>query len=229
MLTSFRLGLAASILLSLAFPTSAVCQAQPNATSQLSAKNGPVFKAFLRAQYREQLEAQGGSPPYTWKLTRGTLPKGISLEPSGVLSGFPTETGDFHFVVTISDSGRPGHQRNQELVLRVLAPLLIQWGRPAMINGQRIEGSIKVSNQTGQDFDLTAVVVAVNEIGRATALGYQHFPLKQNTIDFEIPFGENLPPGVYEVNVDVVAEIAATNTIHRARLVTGKLQMVQGP
>ena len=162
--------------------------------TQLSIKSAPVLKAFLRAQYREQLEAQGGPAPYTWKLTHGSLPPGISLEPSGVLSGLPTETGDFHFVVTISDSGRPAHQRNQELVLRVLAPLLIQWGRQAMINGQRIEGSIKVSNQTGQDFDLTEVVVAVNEIGRATALGYQHFPLKQNTIDFEIPFGENLPP-----------------------------------
>jgi hypothetical protein len=130
----------------------------------------------------------------------------------------------------VSDAGSPAHQRNQELTLRVLAPLAVQWGNQAKINGQRIEGSVKVSNQTGQDFDLTFVVLAVNDIGRATAIGYQHFNLKHETIDFEIPFGENLPPGGYVVNVDVVAEIAETNTIHRARLVTpGKLQMVQGP
>ncbi len=146
------------------------------------------------------------------------------------MSGLPTETGDFRFAVTVSDSGRPAHERNRELVLHVVAPLLAQWSTPAKINGQRIEGSIKVSNSTGNDFDLTAIVLAVNEIGRATAIGYQHFTLKRDTTDLEIPFGETLPRGAYEVNVDVVAEIAETNTIHRARLVTpGKLQIAQGP
>ena len=75
-------------------------------------------------------------------------------------------------------------------MLRVLAGLLVQWNNVAKINGQRIEGSVKVSNQTGDDFDLTAIVLAVNDIGRATAIGYQHFSLKHETIDFEIPFGE---------------------------------------
>jgi len=204
-------------------------QASADSSTQLSIKNGPVLKAFLRAQYREQLEAQGGTPPYTWRLAQGSFPPGIHLDPTGVLEGFPTETGDFHFTLTLSDNGRPAHQRNQELVLHVLAGLLVQWSNLAKINGQRIEGSIKVSNQTGDDFDLTAIVLAVNDIGRATAIGYQHFSLKHETIDFEIPFGENLPPGGYVINVDVVAEIAERNTIYRARLVTpAKLQMAQG-
>jgi hypothetical protein len=220
----------AAILALLLIPQSLFCQSSAGSSSQLSVKSGPLLKAFSRAQYHEQLEAQGGSAPYTWKLEHGDLPRGLSLDRSGVLSGMPTEVGDFHFVVTVSDAGSPAHQRNQELTLRVLAPLAVQWGNQAKINGQRIEGSVKVSNQTGQDFDLTFVVLAVNDIGRATAIGYQHFNLKHETIDFEIPFGENLPPGGYVVNVDVVAEIAETNTIHRARLVTpGKLQMVQGP
>ncbi|HSS96641.1 MAG TPA: putative Ig domain-containing protein [Terriglobales bacterium] len=189
-----------------------------------------MLKVFLRAQYHEQLEAQGGSAPYTWKLDHGDLPHGLSLDRAGVLSGMPSETGDFHIVITVSDSANPAHQRNQELTLRVLAPLAVQWGNQAKINGKRIEGSVKVSNQTGDDFDLTFVVLAVNDLGRATAIGYQHFNLKHETLDYEIPFGENLPPGGYVVNVDVVAEIATTNSIHRARLVTpGKLQMVQGP
>lgn len=226
-----ELKLAAVALLLLSAPISLFCQTPPDsATAQLSLKGGPVFKAFLRAQYHNQLEAQGGTAPYAWKLASGSLPKGVSLDPAGILSGLPTETGDFHFVLTIADSGRPAHERNQELVLRVLAPLLVQWSHPAKINGKRIEGSVKATNQTGDDFDLTAVVLAVNETGRATAIGYQHFNLAHDTIDFEIPFGENLPPGGYVVNVDVVAEIAKTNTIHRTRLVTpGKLQMVQGP
>jgi len=224
------LKFAVAIFSLLFFSHSVVSQTQPAIPAQLSVKSGPVLKAFLRTQFREQLEAQGGTAPYNWRLATGALPQGVSLEPTGVLSGLPTEAGDFHIVVTVSDRGKPAHERNQELVLRVLAPLLVQWGQPAKINGQRIEGSIKVSNQSGRDFDLTAVVLAVNEVGRATAIGYQHFTLQHDTVDFEIRFGENLPPGGYEVNVDVVAEIAETNTIHRARLVTpGKLQIVQGP
>src|ERR1043166_5444871 len=74
------------------------------ASSQLSVKSGPILKAFLRAQYHEQLEAEGGSAPYTWKLDHGALPRGLSLDRSGVLGGMPTEVGDFHFVVIVSDS-----------------------------------------------------------------------------------------------------------------------------
>ena len=61
------------------------------------------------------------------------------------------------------------------------------------VNGRRVEGSIKVSNQTEQDFDFTFIALAVDPNGRATAVGYQHFALKKNTEEFEIPFGENLP------------------------------------
>jgi hypothetical protein len=225
-----RFRIIATVLVLLILPRAVLCQTPAHASSELSVKSGPILKAFLRAQYHEQLEAQGGIAPYTWKLDHGALPRGLSLDRSGVLGGMPTEVGDFHFVVIVSDSGSPAHQRSQELTLRVLTPLAVQWGNQAKINGKRIEGSVKVSNQTGQDFDLTFVVLAVNDIGRATAIGYQHFDLKHETIDYEIPFGENLPPGGYVVNVDVVAEIAETNTIHRARLATpGKLELVQGP
>ncbi len=87
-----------------------------------------------------------------------------------------------------------------------------------------------VSNQTGQDFDLTVIMMAVNDIGRATAIGYQHFTLKKDTTSLEIPFGENLPRGSYELNVDAVAEVAATNSIYRARLVPNeKFQVQEGP
>jgi hypothetical protein len=45
----------------------------------------------------------------------------------------------------------------------------------------------------------------------------------------EIPFNAPLPPGEYFVNVDVVAEISSLYRIHRQRLVSEKLQVVQGP
>jgi hypothetical protein len=129
--------------------------------------------------------------------------------------------------VTVSDNSRPPRQMDQELVLLVVTPLLVEWSRYPAITGQRVDGAVKISNQTGHDFDLTVIAVAVNESGRATAVGYQHFTLSKDTLDQEVPFGENLPPGSYELNVDVVGEVAEINTIYRARLVTReRLQVV---
>jgi hypothetical protein len=187
-------------------------------------------KGFLKRPYEARLEAAGGITPLHWEVTEGALPPGIVLAHDGELSGEPTGTGEFRFTVTVADSGRPVAQRNQQLVLTVVAPLLVEWGRYPAVTGRRLEGSIKVSNQTEQDFDLTAIIVAVNEHGRATAIGYQRVPMKKNTLGLEIPFGENLPRGAYDLNVDVVGEVAATNSIYRARLVPNeKMHVLQGP
>lgn len=40
--------------------------------------------------YSQQLTAMGGTSPYTYSLDSGTLPKGLSLSSSGLLSGKPT-------------------------------------------------------------------------------------------------------------------------------------------
>jgi hypothetical protein len=196
----------------------------------LEVRTTSLPKAYLRQHYETRLEAQGGITPLRWEITEGTPPAGIVLARDGILSGVPAEIGEFRFTVTATDSGKPAVRRNQQLVLRVVAPLLVQWGRYPTVTGQRLEGSIIVSNQTEQDFDLTAIMMAVNEIGRATAIGYQRLTLKKDTTSLEIPFGENLPQGSYELNVDAVAEVAATNSIYRARLVPKeKFQVQQEP
>lgn len=187
-------------------------------------------KGFLRRPYHFKLEAQGGITPLNWEVTAGTPPPGVELAPDGTLSGTPTEVDSFHFVATVTDSGKPNAQRKKEYTLDVVAPLVVEWSRKPKITGHRLEAAIRVSNQTGDDFDFTVVALAVDESGRATAVGYQRFTLKKNTDEFEIPFAENLPQGNYDLNVDAVGEVDATNSIYRARLAPGaKLQVVQGP
>ena len=117
----------------------------------------------------------------------------------------------------------------KKFILTVETPLAVEWDTKATVNGNRIDGSVKVSNQTGRDFDLTFIVLAVNDIGRATAIGYQHFHLKRETRDQQLPFGDTLSPGTYVVNVDVVGEEPISNQIFRARLVTGKESIAETP
>ncbi|MGH7027797.1 putative Ig domain-containing protein [Brevundimonas sp.] len=54
--------------------------------------------------YAQTLTASGGTAPYTFAVTAGALPAGISLAPDGTLSGSPVSGGAFNFTVTATDS-----------------------------------------------------------------------------------------------------------------------------
>jgi hypothetical protein len=60
--------------------------------------------ASLNAGYAQTLAASGGAPPYTWALTSGALPAGLTLSAAGVIAGAPTATGTFQFTATVTDS-----------------------------------------------------------------------------------------------------------------------------
>lgn len=184
---------------------------------------------YVGQEYEAKLTASGGILPLEWELKEGSLPPGMSLHEEGDLIGVPSEAGEFHFTVTVKDSGRPGQEKAQKLELVVVKALFLKWGTYPTVNGRRVEGSVLVSNQTDADFDLTVIVVAVDENGRATALGYQHFPLRKDTSELEIPFGDNLARGSYQINVDAVGE-SGTATIYRARLAPKeRLVVAAGP
>ena len=53
--------------------------------------------------YSVSLAASGGTTPYTWSLSTGTLPAGLSLSSTGVISGTPTAPGTSNFVVQVQD------------------------------------------------------------------------------------------------------------------------------
>ena len=69
------------------------------------------------------LQAQGGTPPYTWSATG--LPAGMSLSPSGVLSGTATSAGAFSLVVTVRDSSSPQQTASKSIALTVASGLTI--------------------------------------------------------------------------------------------------------
>jgi len=54
--------------------------------------------------YSQIFTATGGTAPYTFALTSGTLPLGLTLSASGVLSGTPTAVGPSAFTIQATDS-----------------------------------------------------------------------------------------------------------------------------
>jgi len=154
----------------------------------------------------------------------------MKLDDSGLLRGEPERPGEFQFTVSVTDGGNRESAVQKGFILRVVAALAINWKVPARVNGNRIEGSVEVSNTSPDDMDLTFVVLAVAGNGRATAIGYQHFKLRRGTVAMELPFGETLPHGGYVVHVDAVGEVAPKKLIYRDRMETPRpLQVTVGP
>jgi hypothetical protein len=65
------------------------------------------------------LHASGGTAPYTWSLSSGTLPDGLNLSSSGVVSGIPTNTGKFYFTAQATDDSTPAKIGKQVIVITV--------------------------------------------------------------------------------------------------------------
>ncbi len=59
-------------------------------------------------QYSQAVNVTGGKSPYHWKLSSGTLPKGITFTGStGIFAGDSGQTGSFPLTVTVTDSSWP--------------------------------------------------------------------------------------------------------------------------
>lgn len=56
------------------------------------------------------IPVQGGAPPYTYYLL-GTLPPGLTVNPTGTITGTPTTLGTYPFTVLVSDTSSPIPQR----------------------------------------------------------------------------------------------------------------------
>jgi hypothetical protein len=65
-----------------------------------------VPAAQYRASYGYQIDAAGGTPPYTFALTGGALPAGLSVSADGFIGSFPTQSlfHPYDFQVTLTDS-----------------------------------------------------------------------------------------------------------------------------
>jgi hypothetical protein len=203
----------------------------PNPGNGLLIEPEKLPDTYPQEPYAVKLYAKGDYVPVLrWRVQSGALPPGIKLDENGDLRGAAERAGEFEFVVAVRDGGKPQQAVQKALMIKVVEALKVDWKVPAHVTANRIDGSVAVSNTTREDMDLTFDVKAVAENGRATEIGYQHFPLKSGTVGMTLPFGETLPHGGYVIYVNVVGEVAKRNAIYRQRMQTpGPLQVVVGP
>lgn len=67
----------------------------------------PCTGGTIGQMYSCILTANGGVLPYTWSITSGTLPSGLTLSSSGAIGGTPTAAGSFSATAQVGDSATP--------------------------------------------------------------------------------------------------------------------------
>ena len=90
----------------------------PLSISTASLPNGTVG-----ANYAATLAVSGGTAPYTWRITSGALPAGLTLAAAtGVISGTPTAAvAGASITFSVTDSGTPAQTQSVALPLTVAA------------------------------------------------------------------------------------------------------------
>lgn len=103
---------ASGCLSSRAYTLTPVCPALSITTSSLPA-------ASVGVSYQQPLTATGGTSPYNWEITSGTLPAGLLLNPLGQISGTPTTGNGVGATLVFRATDANGCQISRSLVLRV--------------------------------------------------------------------------------------------------------------
>ncbi len=75
-----------------------------NTTTTLQITSGSLPQGQQGATYGEVFTATGGTPPYSWSISAGAAPAGITMASTGDLAGIPTALGAFNFTVTVTDT-----------------------------------------------------------------------------------------------------------------------------
>lgn len=78
-------------------------------SDSLTIASSPTLpQATVKAAYQATLATSGGTGPFTWKVSSGSLPSGLTLSSAGVISGTLSSSvvqGSYSFTIQATDSG----------------------------------------------------------------------------------------------------------------------------
>jgi Leucine-rich repeat (LRR) protein len=143
-------------------------------------------KATQNVPYSDTLAASGGDSIYSWSVTVGLLPTGLSLNTStGVISGTPSVVGSNTFTVQVaSGDGQTYTQQLSITVLLVLQPSEFCADYPdtaiATFEDANLAAAIGTALSVGAQEDLTCSLIAgltelyAEDLGITSLMGVQN-------------------------------------------------------
>ncbi len=108
---------------------------------------------LVGAAYTQTLTASGGSAPYSYTITAGALPGGLTLSPAGTLSGTPTVVGTFTFTIRAVDAstgtGPFSGSRSYSVTIQGLNITGLSSSPAAVCTGSPVTVTATIGNVTG--------------------------------------------------------------------------------
>ena len=98
--------------------------------------------------YAHNLAASGGLPPYTWSVTSGVLPPGLSLNSAtGEISGNATTENTYNFTVRATEDG--GDYAEKSLSIKIVVPAILTYVIPNGTIGAHYSQALVAGGGTG--------------------------------------------------------------------------------
>lgn len=177
--------------------------------------------AISGVPYVDTLIATGGTLPYTWSITSGALPAGLTLNPTtGLIAGTTTATGTSNFAVTLTDSAQPAQTKSFNLSIRVDSALTIgPITLPIGIVGLPLSTTISASGGVGPLTYSVSAGVLPNGLSLNAATGViSGTPLSVGTGAFTIQVKDSSNPPQIKTTASLSLVIDAALSINTTTL-----------
>jgi Putative Ig domain len=170
--------------------SSAVTQAfsltiAPATASSLAITTTSLPQASANLPYSQTLAATGGVSPYTWSLSSGALPPGLSLSASGAITGTPTVVGASTFTVSVTDSAR--NSAAQMLTITVQPGTIVISSLPHFAAGAGFVTGFYALNENSQPASFA--IAFNNDTGQPVAVPFAGLSTTATLADTIVGFG----------------------------------------